>query len=219
MVLSLLVVLALSGCGEDTSDSNAGVTAAGGTVKATTAAQAEKAPLLGTVEGQTYQNQNLGMTCTLPSSFVYSTKEELLAKNGLEAADVAALETMADHFQQVHLMYALDQEARTNILVTYQKATAETMAKVDLKADLQARLEGDIQAYEGMGVSGVQGEYTTVSVGGKTLDAVLLSGVYQDRSLLSMTVQYKQETGLVTLTLNGHSRQSLDQLLSAISLT
>lgn len=223
-IFVLLLILVLPACGEDEAGAVAGQTVSGGgtvpkTTTATTVPGEGEMPLLGTWEGNTYGNRYLGIACQLPESFVYSTREELLVKNGLDAeTDVAELESIAANCQPVQVMYALDQAAHMNILITFQRAAADVLAEKDLKADLQAQLDDDIGIYESMGITGVRGEYTQLSVDGKALDALVLTGDNQGRGIVVMTIQYKSSNGLVTLTLSGTELRSLEQLLTAIRI-
>lgn len=214
LVLGVLLILSLPACGEEKTAEPAPSVAAAGQTQAP-----PPNALIGTQNGNAYQNTHLGFTCVLPEAFVYSTEKELLQKNGLDAqASAGELEAMLQNGQPVQLMYALDQAGRRNVMVTFQQAPAEELAQKDLKADLQAQLDGDIRAYEAMGITNVTGEYTRLTVGGKTLDGLVLSGENQGQKLVSVTAQYKAADGLVTLTLNGPERHSLEQLLQEMTL-
>jgi len=222
--LLAVLLLSMAACGEETEQQTTEPQTVGGsagekTTPATTAPVAAAGSILGVLDGNTYTNQYAGLTCTLPDAFTYSTTEELLTKNGLDAqAGMDALLAMANNQQLVYVMYALDPETRENINITIQRAAPEKLAAMDIQADFQAQIPGEISSYEQMGLTDVQCEYTQLTVSGKPLDALTLTGDYSGKKIASITLEYKTSDCLVTLTLAGASIQSLEQLLTSMIL-
>ena len=219
-LFAVLMMFSMAGCGEEPVPPTApqtGGSAGQGTAPVTTAPQADPKAILGTLEGTTYTNQVAGLICQLPDAFTYSTAEELLTKNGLDAQEGQdALLAMAGNHQPVHVMYAMNPQTKENIVVTVQRATEAELAAMDIQADFQAQIPGEISSYEQMGLTNVQCKYTQLTVSEKPLDALVLTGDYSGQQIASVTGAYKTNTCLVTLTLAGTDVQSLEQLLASI---
>ena len=223
-LLAVLVLFSVAACGDGAEQQSPAPPAAGSsagqeTVPAATDPAQDGDTVLGTLEGNTYKNTYAGLTCTLPDTFSYGTAEELLVKNGLDAqAQISELTAMVTNHQPVYVMYAQDPQTRENINISIQQAAPEELAQMDIGADFQAQIPGEISSYEAMGLTNVQCEYKQLTVSGKLLDALALTGDYSGQKIASVTVGYKTGDCLVLLTLAGADIQSLEQLLSGMTL-
>lgn len=123
-------------------------------------AQPEEALEIGTVQGGTYTNEFLGITCTLGEEWTIASEEELLDMAGL-TADAIADEDLAETIQNSGLIYdfyATAQDGLISLNVVIEDLGVLYGLALDENGYLEASQEELAQAMESIGLE--DGEVT-----------------------------------------------------------
>ncbi|MDO4732269.1 MAG: hypothetical protein Q4B50_01965, partial [Bacillota bacterium] len=116
------------------------------------AAEEELAFSLGRVEGNTYENEFLGIGCTLDSSWTFFSQEELSAlNNAAEDMLPADFTESAAEAEQLYAMYALGENQMDVISINLEKADNEIIEKLDLRKNYEKAAALLMDGYEQLG--------------------------------------------------------------------
>lgn len=131
---------------------------------------------LGTTNSNTYRNKFLGLSCTLPSSWVFYTDEQIKEINNF-ATDLAGEEYAAavENATLIYDMFASDETTGNNININMEKLNSLQVANLNLKDSLEAQIDLLVSSYENMGYTNVCAEYEKITVDGKAFDALTIS--------------------------------------------
>ena len=194
LLLALLMMVSLFGC-----------------------APKEKLYSAGSVSARTYENILLGLQCIAPADWSYLTEEELL-----QLGDVPALEeeqTMEEcltaHLNnggQVQDMYAMTEDGlqTINVMVTKLDLTAQEMTIADF-ANLGA--EEVCEVYASMGITEVEMKREQVEFLGETVEAIRLSGAYEDVPLYSLQLCLARGSYICVVTFNSYVEDTTETLM------
>ena len=117
----------------------------------TACAAGQKSFQRGSVEGQTYTSDFLGLTCTAPETYSYLSDEEIAALNDIaldsmtDEALVAEMRQRLEAGSQVQDMYLMTEDGRQWISITVDKVTVQTYA--DQASLMMALASGECDAY------------------------------------------------------------------------
>ena len=171
----------------------------------------------GSVSARTYENALLGLQCIIPADWSYLTEAELL-----QLGDVPALEeeqTMEEcltaHLNnggQVQDMYAMTEDGlqTVNVMVTKIDLAAQEMTIADF-ADLGAKEVREV--YEEMGITEVNMSREQVDFLGETVEAIRLSGAYEDVPLYSLQLCLERGSYLCVVTFNSYVEDTTETLM------
>lgn len=131
---------------------------------------------LGTTANNTYKNDYLGLSCTLPSDWVFYTDEQIRELNNF-VGDMAGddFQDAVENAEVIQDMYASYQGGLATVNVTLQKLSALQLAGINLKAVLEAQFPTIKQALENMGCTNVQLNYGKITINGKEYDGATVS--------------------------------------------
>ena len=111
-------------------------------------------PTRGTIEGDVYKNEYLGFEFTKPTSWVYSTDEEIA-----EMVDLGAEMIAGDKFEQalknnptVYDMMVVDSITRTNLNIGYENLSKTLSSNITIEQYIEA-LKGQLADVSEMTVS------------------------------------------------------------------
>lgn len=171
----------------------------------------------GSVSVRTYENVLLSLQCIAPADWMYLTEAELL-----QLGDVPALEegqTMAEcltaHLNnggQVQDMYVMTEDGlqTVNVMVTKLDFAAQEMTVADF-ADLGA--EEVCEVYEEMGITEVEMKREQVEFLGETVEAIRLSGAYEDVPLYSLQLCLERGGYICVVTFNSYVEDNTATLM------
>ena len=106
---------------------------------------------LGKTENNTYNNEFLGLSCTLPSDWVFYTDEQILELNNI-IGDVLG-EEIAQQLKNANVIYdmvASSQTEGSSLNVTLEKLSAVQMINLDIKQALEAQFDTMKSSYQNM---------------------------------------------------------------------
>ena len=160
--LALVLALSLTACGADSPKFERGV-----------------------VDGQTYTNDFLKLTCTVPAEFSYLTDAEMAEINNIAAdslSDTDLAQQLQDNLEngsQVQDMYAMTEGGLQTINVMLSKVDAQG-AEVDMAAFADLSMEQAKTAYQSMGMTDVKASRETVTFMGQQYEGIRTTAVYED---------------------------------------
>ena len=153
----------------------------------------------GTVEGQTYTNAFLGLTCTAPSEYTYLNDEEIAELNGLDTAAASGgtllkeMQALLEGGGQVQDMYLMteDRVQTVNVMVTGVETKG---AAVDMSAFADTGVTQIKTSYEATaGMSDVEAVHESVSFMGQTYEGVRMTALYEGNAPVYCTQVYMQK--------------------------
>lgn len=171
----------------------------------------------GSVSARTYENALLGLQCIVPADWTYLTEAELLQLGDVPAAEEE--ETMAERLTahlnnggQVQDMYAMTEDGlqTVNVMVTKLDLAAQEMT-IDDFADLGGSEVREV--YESMGITEVEMGREQVTFLGETVEAIRLSGAYEDVPLYSLQLCFERGGYICVVTFNSYVEDNTETLM------
>lgn len=171
----------------------------------------------GTVNGTTYQNEFAGVSCTLPSSWVYYSEEEVKALNNITIDKLdEEIAEMVKNATIIYDMCAVESSTGSSININFEKLPA-TLMVVDVKAILEEQVENTKVSLESVGATNVDVQYKQVNVDGKTFDALCNTAEMSGTKINQTIVAYHCNGYLVYITVTATSNELVENILSNFS--
>lgn len=212
LFLAVIMLASLCGCraNNETDDIR-------GTVVSGNNSQDAKEPelSLGKTENNTYSNTFLGLSCTLPSEWVFYTDEQILELNNIVVdvldEDIAEL---LENATVIYDMYASSQTDGSNMNVNLEKLSAAQAIRLDIKQVLEAQIDTIKQGYENMGYTDIRIEYEKIEVDGKEFDGLKLVAKIQGYDFYVTMFAFRKSNYLANVTIGSLQADKTDTILS-----
>ncbi len=148
---------------------------------------------IGVVTSNTYSNKFLGLSCTLPSKWVFYTDEQMLQLNNIasEFLDDEAKKQL-ENATIIYDMYAIVEADGSTINVNLEKLNAVQALSLNIKASLEAQIDTIKTAYENMGYTDIDIFYEKVTVDGKELDGLKINAKIQGIDFYGVCFAFKK---------------------------
>ena len=168
---------------------------------------------LGQATGNTYKNDFLGISCTLPSEWTFYTEKEILELNNI-TSDFLDEETkeLLENANIIYDMYASTGEGST-INVNLEKVPANMMSSVNIKQTLESQKDSLVATYEQMGYTNVQTSVTKVTIDGKQFDALTISASIAGYDFNAAIFMFQKENYLAAVSLGGLGDNQIETYL------
>ena len=156
LVLAAMMIFALAACGDDILGK--------GEMK------------LGTVNGLTWENEFIGIGCTMDDDWTFKTDDEILAMNKLTQDMVT--DDLADLLKDADLVYDMAAATSTdlsNMMVTLQKLNSLQLAALNIANELEKSYDISESSLINMGCANLTHSISTITFDGKTFDALVIS--------------------------------------------
>lgn len=156
LVLAAMMIFALAACGDDILGK--------GEMK------------LGTVNGLTWENEFIGIGCTMDDDWTFKTDDEILAMNKLTQDMVT--DDLADLLKDADLVYDMAAATGTdlsNMMVTLQKLNSLQLAALNIANELEKSYDISESSLINMGCANLTHSISTITFDGKTFDALVIS--------------------------------------------
>lgn len=221
--LAVMLVLAvmLAGCSSETAEDVAGNVTP---TQAATEAAAEENPVsLGRLEGGVYTNDYAGFGCTLDSSWIFYSAEELqeLPENVNEALKDTEIGDALEGVEQITDMMAENTDMLCSMNVLYQKMDAQTrlvyaMMSDDAIADaMLTQSDTMIAAYAQAGMDVTSMEKVTVTFLGDDRVALRTEGTMQDIPFYMIQLfDFDQGSYSITMTFTSYLEDKTADMLA-----
>ncbi len=157
---------------------------------------------LGNVESNTYNNEFLGLSCTLPSEWTFYTDEQILELNNITAD--AFDEDIAKQIENatiIYDMFASYVSEGSSINVNLEKLNAVQAVTLNIKNTLESQIDAIKSAYENMGYTDIEIGYQKITVDGKEFDALKYTANIQGVDYYGISFSFLKENYLANIAL------------------
>ena len=205
IVLVVLMMLSLAACGGDEPTPT--------TVPETTA-PVEQGSKLGTVEGNTYTNEFLGITVTLNENWGFANDEEMAQIRGM-TTDAMTDENLAEILETsgaVMDMYAADVDGQTLNIMLENLNILQSIAVTE-KAYADATVGQLPAALESMGFADATAEVTELTFAGDTHAAVKIHAKIAGMNFYETLVIVKQGNYIACITAASYGEDTTSAVL------
>ncbi len=181
----------------------------------------EKAPefSLGSVASNTYNNDFLGLSCTLPSEWTFYSEAEILEINNIAGEFYDEdVKKQLENATVIYDMYAVVAEKGNNINVNLEKLNVLQAAAVNIKTTLESQIDIIKSSYENMGYTDVEIAYQKITVDGKELDGLKFSAKIQGIGFYGLCFTFLKENYLANVTLSTLQTDNTSEILGYFKL-
>lgn len=171
------------------------------TLGLTACGAAQKEFRRGTVDGQTYTSEFLGLVCTVPAEYSYLSDSEMAELNQLAADSLTDSELVAEMRQrledgaQVQDMYAMTEGGLQTVNVMLSKLESE--GEVDMAAFADLAADEVKRAYQSIGMSQIEASHETVDFMGGQYEGIYMTAIYEESAPVYCQQVYMQQGGYV----------------------
>ena len=216
LVLALVMVCGLCGCfgGDNNNDVRGDINSGGQNEE-----QSEPEFSLGKSENNTYNNEFLGLSCTLPSEFVSFTDKQILELNNM-VGDVID-EDVAKQLESANIiydMYAVNQAAGDSINVNLEKLSAAQIITLDIKKNLEAQIETIKSSFQNMGYTDIDVAYKKITIDGKEFDSLTIFAKVQGIPYYSTVFTFRKSNYLANVTFGSLQTDKTDTFVGYFTI-
>lgn len=223
-IILLIVVLLLAACGSGSTNSADQGSAAepqedAATTEqeaATDAAEDDVVMTLGTVEGDVYENETLGLGCKL-TGWTFASSEDLAAENewaaNLVGDELREQLEKSDTFMDMFAEYS-DDDSYMNVNVNVENMTLIANALLDEQDYVDAAYPEMADALQQAGFDNVQVEKATVNLAGDDHPGMIITSEYQGIQVFQKQVCVKCGQYMVSITASVYNTDRTDEILS-----
>lgn len=156
----------------------------------------------GTVEGNTYTSDFLGITATLDENWIIANDEQLAQLGGLvsDSFKDEDIKKLLENGSTVYEFYALNQTDNSSVNITVQDLGSLGGIMVDEDAYADANLKGLPEVLSDGGITVTKLEKTTVAFAGSTHAALTLEGTVSEVALYETIVLLKNGPYMAVVT-------------------
>ena len=202
VLLTLVLVFSLCGCLGGNNDDVRGDITSGN--QSETEKETEKEPefSLGKATNNTYKNDFLGITCTLPSEWVFYNDEQILQLNNI-VGDVVDKD-VAEQLKNANIiydMYATYQNEGSSININLEKLNAAQIITLDIKKTLEAQIDSIKSTYQNMGYTDINAAYQKITISGKEFDGLKISAKIQGINFYTTVFTFRKGSYLANVSL------------------
>lgn len=219
LVLAIIMLVGLCSCLSDNENDNVR-----GDIVTQTSSESESQPesepqlSLGKTANNTYNNEFLGLSCTLPSEWTFYTDEQILELNSITADLVD--EEIAKSLENANLiydMYAIKADG-SNININLEKLNAVQLITLDIKATLESQIDTIKTAFEDIGYTDFNAKYQKVTVDGKEFDALVYNAKIQGIDFYGNVITFRKGNYLANVTVSSLQTDKTSDILSCFTV-
>lgn len=215
LFLAVIILVSLCGCfGNKTDDVRGEIVSGNGSESIE---QNEKEPKfsLGKATNNTYKNEFLGISCTLPAEWVFYTDKQILELNNMvgDVVDEKVVESLKNA-NVIYDMYAVYQTEGSNININLEKLNAAQVISLDIKKTLEAQIETIKSAYQNMGYTDINVEYQKIKVNDRDFDGLRLTAKIQGVDFYASIFTFRKNNYLANVTICSLQTDKTDTILS-----
>ena len=173
--------------------------------------------LLGKTKNNKYENDFLGISCTLPSDWVFYTEEQILALNNI-AFDYFDEETseILKNATIIYDMYATNMRDGSNMNINLEKLNAIQLKNLDIKQVLESQIDRLKTGLQNMGYTDINIEYEIVNVDDRLIDGLKITGKISNADYYGYTLSFKKGNYLANISIFSFQIRSTVHSFSAV---
>ena len=216
--LALVIVICCCGCfsgGSGSTDNVRGEISSNNYPAAPTEAAPEFS--FGSASGNTYRNDFLGLSCSLPSDWTFYTDAQILEMNNL-VGDVLD-EEAARKMQNATIIYDMMASNATgnSMNVNLEKFTALQMLTLNIQEVLESQIAMIESSYNTMNYTDVTVQYQKVTVDGKQYDALVIDANLQGTSFQCICFAFVKGNYMANVSVSSFTG-NCNEILSCFSI-
>ena len=161
-----------------------------------TSSQSIPAFSLGKAEGNTYKNEFLELSCSIPSGWRFYSDQEILKLNNFSADAITdpIIERLKD-YKTIYMMAADNQTEGSSISIVLEKHGA-----LNLKQTLEMQIHNTKKVYENQGYTDINILYQKTDVNGKNYDSLVTTAKIYGIDFYSTVFVFKKDNFLAYIT-------------------
>lgn len=219
LVLAIIMLVGLCSCLRDNENDNVR-----GDIVTQTSSESENEPesepefSLGKTANNVYNNDFLGLSCTLSDEWTFYTDEEILQLNNLTAELVD--EEIAQSLENANIiydMYAVQADG-SNININLEKLNALQLISLDIKETLESQIDTIKTAFEGIGYTDINAKYQKVTVDGKEFDALVYDAKIQGIDFYGTVITFRKGNYLANITVSSLQTDKTNEIFSCFTV-
>lgn len=199
LVMTLIMICSLCGCfgGSIVDDVRGEIN--NGDTQQNASAQPEFS--LGETADNTYTNEFLGISCTLPSDWIFYTDAQILELNNI-AGDMIDEEIakQLENSNVIYDMYATNIASGNSVNVTLEKLSAVQLISLDIKQTLEGQIDTIKSSFQSMGYTDVNVAYQKTTVNGKDFDSLKITAKIQGMNFYSTAFAFRKGNYIANVT-------------------
>ena len=170
---------------------------------------------LGKSENNIYNNNFLGLSCTLPKEWIFYTDEQMLEINNIVGEIVD--DKVAEQLQKANVfydMFATVPAEGSSINVTMEKLNILQATALNIKATLEAQIGTLKSTYENMGYTDVNISYQKITVDNKEFDSLKIIAKVQGISFYTTMFAFKKSNYMANVSIGSLQADEIQAILS-----
>lgn len=224
LLLVLLLMLGLAGCGSAGSEEPAVPEVSASTAEEPAAEEEEPAeepaPEVeyqhGAIDGNVYINEFFGFTFTATDSWTFADEETLRQLNQ-NVSDIVDNETVTEALKSGSTFIDMQASDSTNPLTNVNLTVTYAPGSAGAGDINDATIEYMTKMYQDAGFEDVSISKTTATVAGENMDALLTTMTVQGNTLVEKQIFFTSNGYLGTFTVSGFEESDCDLLLNQLS--
>lgn len=174
---------------------------------------------IGKAEGNTYKNDFLGLSCTLPEEWSFYSDAQIAELNGVaqEYVDKDVAEALKNA-QIIYDMYASNSIDFSSVNINLEKLSGAQTVAMSVKEALEGQLLAIKASFGNMGYENVSVEYATVTVDGKTFDGIELSAEIDGTDFYEKIFSFKKGGYMANVTIAVLGEDKTEEILKYFSV-
>ncbi len=204
LLLAAIMVISFCGCGKNVR----------GDINGGESSQNEPEFSLGKSTNNTYNNDFLGLSCTLPAEWTFYSDKQILELNNV--VEDAVGDDVAERLKEANIiydMYATNTADGCNMNINLEKLNAVQILNLNIKETLEAQIDAIKSGFQNMGYTDINVNYQKVKVGGKEFDALKLTAKIQGIDFYSTIFTFRKSNYLANITVGSIQTDKTDTIL------
>lgn len=169
----------------------------------------EGTPAMGTVDGNYYTNESIGLTCAMPEGMEFASEAAILETNEVATAD----ELLA--LDAAYIAITTDSSMA---VVVYKMGTKEVNSKTTVAEALDYLIGDDTEYLEIRGATVAEPELVNAIFTAGTANAVILSAQSEGQQVVYLYVGYQVGEHLVVICAQAADEAGLEDILAGIDV-
>ena len=220
LILAVTMLISLSGCfGDNEPEDVRGDIVTQTPDQSADITQGEAEFSLGKTANNTYNNDFLGISCTLPSEWEFYTDKQILEINNMvdDVLDEKTTEALKEA-DVVYDMYANCASDGSSININLEKFNVIQILALDLKQTLESQIDVIKQSYQNMGYTDINVNYQKTTVDSKEFDSLKLTAKIEGIDFYGTIFSFKKSNYMANVTVCSLLTDTTDTILIYFSI-
>lgn len=174
----------------------------------------EKEFSIGKTDGLVYENEFIGIGCNLESNWRFYSDEEIKQINNI-SVELAGedFEKMMENAEVIYDMYAVSDNEMDNIVVNLEKSNKLLINQLNLRDNLENSIPMIESALGNMGYTNLETELDTITIEGKELDCLCVSGEINGLKMYQKGFAIKCNGYLANISVTTYDENNADSII------